>query len=252
MDLELKGKKALVTGGTRGIGGAIAERLAREGADVAICSRTPAAVEAMTAALKAHGGKVYGEAVDATDGPALRKFAANAIEALGGVDIVVHNVSGWGGMDEAAWRQTFEVDVLGAVRMVEATLEGLKASGSGSVIFIASTAAVDAFRGPRSYNALKAALIAHANSLSQEHAKDGVRFNCVSPGPIFHKDGPWDNVKKNDPATYESVRARVPMGRMGKPEEVANAVAFLASPAAAFITGTNIIVDGGFTSRVQF
>jgi 3-oxoacyl-[acyl-carrier protein] reductase len=252
MDLELKGKKALVTGGTRGIGGAIAERLAREGADVAICSRTPAAVEAMTTALKAHGGKVYGEAVDASDGPALRGFAANAIGALGGVDIVVHNVSGWGGLDEAAWRQTFEVDVLGAVRLMEATIEGLKASGSGSVIFIASTAAVDAFRGPRSYNALKAALITHSNSLSQEYAKDGVRFNCVSPGPIFHKDGPWDNVKKNDPATYESVRAGVPMGRMGKPEEVANAVAFLASPAAAFITGTNIVVDGGFTSRVQF
>ena len=142
MDLELKGKKALVTGGTRGIGGAIAERLAREGADVAICSRTPAAVEAMTAALKAHGGKVYGEAVDASDGPALRGFAANAIGALGGVEILVHNVSGWGGLDEAAWRQTFEVDVLGAVRLMEATIEGLKVSGNGSVIFIASTAAV--------------------------------------------------------------------------------------------------------------
>ena len=117
MDLELKGKKALVTGGTRGIGGAIAERLAREGADVAICSRTPAAVTAMTATLKAHGGKVYGEAVDATDGAALRQFAANAIEALGGVDIVVHNVSGWGGLDEAAWHPAHPPRMSGARRL---------------------------------------------------------------------------------------------------------------------------------------
>ena len=252
MDLELKGKKAIVTGGTRGIGEGIAQLLAREGADVAVCSRTPEAVQSAVEALKAHGGNAYGEPLDASDGTALRGFVSNAIGALGGLDILVHNVSGWGGLDEAAWRQTFEVDVLGAVRMMEESIEALRASGQGSVVFISSTAAVQAFRGPRSYNALKAALIVHANSLSQTYGPDGVRVNTVSPGPIFHKDGPWDTVKQNDPDMFEQIRKAIPLGQMGSPRDVANAVVFLASPASSFITGTNIIVDGGFTSRVQF
>jgi 3-oxoacyl-[acyl-carrier protein] reductase len=252
MDLGLKGRKAAVTGGSRGIGFAIAEALAAEGADVAICSRTVEAVRQAGAALQARGVKVYSEAIDARDGAALRGFVTGAAKALGGLDILVHNVSGWGGLDEEAWRTTFEVDLLGAVRCVDAGLPALKASGAGAIVFISSTAAVEAFRGPRSYNAIKAALIAHANSLSQALAGDGIRVNTVSPGPIFHKDGPWDRAKRDDPALFEATRAGVPLGRLGTPQEVAAAVVFLASPAASFITGTNIVVDGGFTRRVQF
>ncbi len=252
MDLGLKGKKALITGSTRGIGRTIAEVLAGEGADLAICSRNEEAVAAATAALRETGVHVYGKAFDAQDGEALRGFVNDAVQALEGLDILVHNVSGWGGTDEEAWRTTFEVDLLGAVRCVDEALPALKQSGAGAIIFISSTAAVEAFRGARSYNAIKAGLIAHANSLSQVLAPDNIRVNTVSPGPIYHKDGPWDLVKKNDPAFFEQVREKIPLGRHGTPEEVTHAVVFLASPRASFITGTNIIVDGGFTSRVQF
>jgi len=252
MDLQLKGKKALVTGSTRGIGRAIADVLADEGVHLAICSRTEEAVREAAGALQGKGVHVFSRAFDAREGEALRGFVADAAEDLGGLDILVHNVSGWGGLDEEAWRTTFEVDMLGAVRCVDAALPALKASGSGSIVFISSTAALEAWKGARSYNAIKAALLVHANSLSQTLAEDGIRVNSVSPGPIFHKDGPWDRVKKEDPAGFEQVRENIPLKRMGTPEEVANAVAFLVSPLSGFTTGTNIVVDGGNTRRVQF
>ena len=252
MELELKGKKAIVTGATRGIGRAIAERFAAEGVDLGICSRNPESVREAAGALQGRGVKVYAQALDTRDGAALKGFIAQAIAALGGLDIIVHNVSGFGGTDEESWRTMFEVDMMGAVRCVEAALPALKQSKAAAAVFISTTAAVETFRGPRSYNAIKAGLIVHAKGLCHELGPAGIRVNTVSPGPIFHKDGPWDRVKKNDPAFYEQTQAAVPLRRLGKPEEVANAVVFLCSPAAAFITGANLIVDGGFTSRVQF
>jgi NAD(P)-dependent dehydrogenase (short-subunit alcohol dehydrogenase family) len=252
MELGLKGKRALVTGATRGIGRAIADGFAAEGVHLAICSRTAAGVQSAEAALRQRGVNVFSQAFDARDGAALKGFVAAGIQALGGLDILVHNVSGWGGTDEEAWRTTFEVDLLGAVRCVETALPALKASGAGSVVFISTTAAVETFRGARSYNAIKAGLIVHAKGLARELGAFGIRVNTVSPGPIFHKDGPWDRQQRENPAFFEQTRAGVPLGRLGRPEEVANGVVFLASPAAAFITGTNLIVDGGFTHRVQF
>lgn len=252
MELDLKGKKAIVTGGTRGIGRAIAERFADEGVDLGICSRNAENVREAAEALKGRGVKVYSEAFDTRDGAALKGFVTKAVEAMGGLDIIVHNVSAFGGTDEESWRAMFEVDMMGAVRSMEAGLPALKQSKAGAVVFISSTAALETFRGPRSYNAIKAAMIAHAKGLAHELGPQGIRVNCVSPGPIFHKDGPWDRTKKNDPAFFEQTQAAVPLKRLGKPEEVANAVVFLASPAASFITGVNLIVDGGFTRRVNF
>ncbi len=171
---------------------------------------------------------------------------------MGGLDILVSNPSGGNGSDEAAWRANFEVDVLGSVRSVEAALPALSASGAASVLFIGTTAAVETFIGPTSYNAMKAALVTHANGLSQTLGSQGIRVNTVSPGPIFVEGGAWDRIKQGRPEMYEEAQKGHPGGQMGEAQDVANAAVFLASPAAKHITGVNLIVDGGFTKRVNF
>ncbi len=252
MDLGLKGLKAIVTGGSRGIGRAIAGLFADEGADVAICARTKKGVEAAKKDLEARGSKVVGEAVDVSDGDALKGFVSSAIATLGGLDILVSNPTGGNGTDEAAWRANFEVDLMGAIRSVEAATAALSESENASVLFVSSTAALETFVGPTSYNAIKAALIVHSNGLSQALAPQGIRVNTISPGPILIEGGSWDRVKKTVPKRYKSTLEQIPTGRMGTADEVARAAAFLASPAAAFITGVNLVIDGGFTKRVNF
>ena len=252
MDLGLQGKKALVTGATRGLGRAIAETLAREGVDVAICARTPEALPEDEQSLTSHDVKVFSRALDVGDGTALQSFITDSAEALGGLDILVSNPSGGNGSDEAAWRVNFEVDVLGSVRSVEAAIPSLAASNSASVLFIGTTAAVETFIGPTSYNAMKAALVTHANGLSQSLGGKGIRVNTVSPGPIFVEGGAWDRIKQGRPEMYEEAQKGHPGGQMGEAQDVANAAVFLASPAAKHITGVNLIVDGGFTKRVNF
>jgi NAD(P)-dependent dehydrogenase (short-subunit alcohol dehydrogenase family) len=251
MDLGLKGKKAVVTGGTRGIGRAIAEALAAEGADVAVCARHANEVDETVAALKARGVNACGAAVDISQGEAYQAWIAAAAAELGGIDIFVANVSAGGGMGEDAWRANFETDLLGTTRGIDAALPALKASGAGSIVVISSTAAVETFIAPQPYNAIKAALITHAKQLSQALAADGIRVNCVSPGPVHFPGGAWEYIQNNMADLYNSTLAQIPRGSMGTPAEVANAVVFLASPAASLITGVNLIADGGFTKRVQ-
>lgn len=251
MDLGLKGKKAVVTGGTRGIGRAIAEALAAEGVDVAVCARHANEVDETVAALKARGVNACGAAVDISQGEAYQAWIAAAGAELGGIDIFVANVSAGGGMGEDAWRANFETDLLGTTRGIDAALPALKASGAGSIVVISSTAAVETFIAPQPYNAIKAALITHAKQLSQALAADGIRVNCVSPGPVYFPGGAWEYIQNNMADLYNSTLAQIPRGSMGTPAEVANAVVFLASPAASLITGVNLIADGGFTKRVQ-
>ena len=251
MDLGLKGKKAVVTGGTRGIGRAIAEALAAEGVDVAVCARHANEVDETVAALKARGVNACGAAVDISQGEAYQAWIAAAGAELGGIDIFVANVSAGGGMGEDAWRANFETDLLGTTRGIDAALPALKASGAGSIVVISSTAAVETFIAPQPYNAIKAALITHAKQLSQALATDGIRVNCVSPGPVYFPGGAWEYIQNNMADLYNSTLAQIPRGSMGTPAEVANAVVFLASPAASLITGVNLIADGGFTKRVQ-
>ncbi len=252
MDLGLKGRKAIVTGGSRGIGRAIADTLAAEGCDLAICSRGAEGVEQARKALEAKGVRVFARAVDVGDKQALESFVADAIEELGGLDILVSNPSGGNGTDEEAWKANFEVDLMGAVRSVGAAVPALAKSDAASITFISSTAAVETFIGPTSYNAIKAALITHSNGLSQALAPQGIRVNTVSPGPILFEGGAWDMIKQHNSAMYEGTLKQIPAGRMGTAEEVASAVAFLASPHSAFTTGVNLVIDGGFTKRVNF
>lgn len=251
MDLGLTGKRALVTGATKGIGRRIADRLAREGAAVAICARDQAAVDAAVHALGAHGTTVWGRACDVADGDEYLSWIEGAIGALGGIDIFVPNVTAGTRPDPVAqWRANFEVDVLGTVRGCEAVLA--KMTEGGAIVAIGTTAAVETFMAPTAYNAMKAALITYTKQLSQAVGSKGIRVNLVSPGPIEFEGGAWDRIKANMPELYEKMKALEPSGRMGRPEEVADAVAFLASERASWITGVNLIVDGGFTKRVAF
>jgi 3-oxoacyl-[acyl-carrier protein] reductase len=252
MDLQLKGAKALVTGGTKGIGRAIANTLADEGCNVAICARNAEEVEAAVADLSAKGVTAIGQAVDVGDGDALKAWVAASAEGLGGIDIVVSNVSGGGAQGDESWRRHLEHDMLGAVRLVESSMEYLEASDNGNIVMISTTAALEKFIQAGAYNALKAALLQYSGALSQDLAPKGIRVNAVSPGPIFVEGGSWDNIKQNMTAFYEATVADIPLGRMGSAEEVAAQVVLLASPRAAFTTGTNVVIDGGITKRIQY
>ncbi len=250
MDLGLEGLRALVTGGTRGIGRAIVERLVSEGARVAFCARGAGAVAELASRL---GATASGASVDVSDGEALKTWVNEAAPAMGGIDILVPNVSALGGtVGDEGWRRGLEVDILGTVRAIDAALPYLESSPAGAIVVISSTAALESLVGLRPYNAVKAALINYTSILATEVAGKGIRANSVSPGTIYFPDGVWGQRERETPEFFQSMVDMNPMGRMGTPEEVANAVAFLASPAASFITGTNLVVDGGLTRRVQF
>ena len=246
MDLRLKGKRALVTGASRGIGRAIAEALASEGADVAICARSAGDVEATVAALNEKGVKCTGRAVDVANGDALRGWIADAAGELGGLDAVVSNVSyGGGGRTSVAdWRANFEIDILGAVHTVDASLPHLLKAGGG-VVFIGSTAGIETFGIAQPYNVVKAGIINYAKNLSQMHAAKQVRFNVISPGPVYFEGGAWERIKGAAPDRFNAIMDSIPMGRMGSLDDIASAALYLLSPAASYITGATLNASGG-------
>jgi 3-oxoacyl-[acyl-carrier protein] reductase len=185
MDLGLSGKKAIITGSTKGIGRAIANLLADEGVDLAICARNQEEVNTAISELSAKGVNVVGAAVDVADKAAYQAWIVSAGEELGGIDIFVPNVSAGGGAaGDDAWKANLEIDLLGTTRGVEAAMPFLEKSSAGSIVIISSTAGVETFMGAQPYNAIKGALIIHGKQLSQDLAPKGIRVNCVSPGPI--------------------------------------------------------------------
>ena len=187
------------------------------------------------------------------DAAAYQRWIAEASAELGGVDLLVANASALAlGGEEADWKASFEVDLMGAVRAATALVPGMAAAGGGSMVFISSVAAVETFIGPAAYNALKAALITYAKQLSQAVGPHSIRVNCVSPGAIEFPGGVWDNAKRDMPDLYAATVKQQPTGRFGTVEEVADAVVFLLSDRASWITGENLIVDGGYTKRVAF
>ena len=251
MDLGLKGKRALVTGGTKGIGRAVATCFADEGADVSICARNADDVGIAVAALKAKGVKACGRALDVADGAALAGWVNASASELGGVDALVCNVSALAVGDNAdTWEKSFRVDMMHSVNAVQAAVPHLEKSKSASIVLISSVSGFEVDFAAGSYGAIKAALIHYAKGLSRQLVAKGIRVNCVSPGNTYFDGGIWQTIEKNMPDLFASTLKANPTGKFGTAEEVANGVVFLSSPVASRISGTNLVIDGALTVAV--
>ena len=252
MDLQMRGRKAVLAGASKGIGRAVARALAAEGCDVAICARDQAGIDALTAELKAMGVNAIGSSVDMSDIDAYRQWITHSCETLGGCDLFISFGSNGGApASEETWKGAFELDLMATYRGIDAALPALEQSDAASVVVISTTVAIEPAFGPQPYAALKAAVANYAGALAHSLAPKGIRVNTVSPGPILIEDGIWQKIKEGRPEFYEKTLSQIPLGRLGSAEEVAQAVVFLASPVSAFTTGTNLVIDGGMTKRVQ-
>lgn len=249
MDLGLLGLKVIMGGATRGISRAAADLFAAEGAQLGLFSRNGEALEEFNSEL---GGKAATREFTLEDREGYKAMLTGLADELGGCDIFIHSISSSGAQGAMDWDESYRIDMLGAVDACEALEPYLEKSHAGSVIFMSSTAAIETFLMPQAFNAIKAALITYGKQLSQAWAAKGVRVNMVTPGPISYPGGNWEGAKALMPDLYNGIVAQIPMGRLGSPEEVAKSIAFLASPAASYVTGANLVIDGGFTKRVQF
>ena len=250
MDLRLSARRALVTGGTRGLGRAVVDRLVEEGCAVALCARSAEVVAATVEELRSSGATAYGAAVDVTDEAALAAFVDDAARELGGLDLVVANAGGAAGgagvadVDAQDWRATLDLNVVHAAVLVRAALPHLSASDAASVVVVSSISGSRPQPKPQ-YAAAKAAEISLAASLARELGPQGIRVNSLSPGSVLFEGGSWARRRDDDRGAFEAFAAReFPFGRLGSPDEIADVAAFLLSPRASWVSGTDVVVDG--------
>ena len=250
MALDFSGKRVVVCGGSRGIGRAIAHGFAAGGAAVSICARGAAGLEMTRAELARHGMPTHAAPCDLADADAISGYIAAAATALGGIDILINNASGFGmSDDEAGWAVSMQVDVMAVVRASHAALPHLAAaaaaSGSAAIVSVSSISAVRASVRSAPYAAVKAAVNSYTASQAAGLAKQNIRVNAVAPGSIEFPGGTWEKRREEGSPVYDAVKRAIPFGRLGQPEEVADVVLFLASPMARWVTGQTITVDGG-------
>jgi len=248
MKINFTGKNVVVAGGSRGIGRSIALGFAAAGANVSICARGAEALAQAESELQSRGIKVHAAVCDLADGAAVTRYVNEAANALGSIDVLVNNASAFGHTDdEAGWQVSIDVDLMASVRASQAALPFLERAGGGSIIHISSIAGLRSSARFPPYGAVKAALIQYTRNQALRYAPKKIRVNSVAPGSIEFPGGVWDVARREDPALYQRVLGGIPSGRMGRPEEIASVVLFLASDAASWITGQTIVADGGQT-----
>lgn len=246
MQISVKGRKVLVTGGSRGIGRSIALAFAAQGGDVAICARGAEGLDAAMVELKRHGGKAFGMPCDLAEASAAARFVTEAAQALDGIDILVNNASGLGVKDdESGWRASIDVDLMATVRATRAAIPFMEKAGGGVIINISSISGLLAVPRTLPYAAIKAALVNYTMSQGLALAPKRIRVNAIAPGAIEFPGGVWDKRKTSDPQLYRRTLDGMPWGRLGRPEDVANVALFLASEMGSWVTGQTIVVDGG-------
>ncbi len=248
MDLGLSNSNVAITGGSRGIGKAIAEAFAAEGANVSICARNKQDMEQTLSALRKYGKKYTGYTVDIQDKRQVEKWMSNTAADLGGINILILNASAL----STAWDVAVNVDLWGTIHTVQAAIPYLrKAQSAAAIVYVGSIAASMPVPEAAPYCAIKAAMANYMKSLSHELAPDKIRVNTVSPGNTYFEGGYWGNEKKERPEQFKLAEAATDLKRMAKPEEIADGVVFISSTRASYVVGSNLLIDGGCTKHVM-
>lgn len=245
-DPSCKDLRVLVAGGSRGIGRAIAEGFALSGAAVSICARGADVLQQAARELATHGGTVHHKRCDLIDVNDIAGYINEAAEALGGLDVVINNASGYGhGHDDASWQAGFDLDLMAAVRCNRSALPHLRNSAMPCILNISSINALRPTPRAMAYSAAKAAVNHYTVSLAAELAREKIRVNAIAPGSTLFEGGLWDRRRSEEPTLYQRIHDSVPFGGLAHVNDIAHLALFLASPRARWITGQVIASDGG-------